>query len=44
MGTIGQGCGALDFSMDAAGTVRGVFPRVCVDGHAEKVLEALRAL
>lgn len=32
------------FVIDAEGTVRKVFPRVRVDGHAEKVLEALKAL
>jgi peroxiredoxin Q/BCP len=32
------------FIIDAGGTVRKVFPRVKVDGHAEQVLEALRAL
>jgi peroxiredoxin Q/BCP len=32
------------FVIDAEGTVRKVFPRVRVDGHAEKVLEALEAL
>jgi len=32
------------FVIDAEGVVRKVFPRVRVDGHAEKVLEALKAL
>ena len=32
------------FIIDAEGIVRKVFPRVKVDGHAEKVLEALRDL
>jgi peroxiredoxin Q/BCP len=32
------------FVIDAQGTVRKVFPRVRVDGHAEKVLEVLEAL
>ena len=32
------------FIIDGAGVVRKVFPRVRVDGHAEKVLEALRTL
>jgi peroxiredoxin Q/BCP len=32
------------FVIDAEGVVRKVFPRVKVDGHAEKVLEALAAL
>jgi thioredoxin-dependent peroxiredoxin len=32
------------FVIDAAGVVRKVFPKVRVDGHAEKVLEALQAL
>ena len=32
------------FVIDAQGVVRKVFPRVRVDGHAEKVLEALAAL
>jgi peroxiredoxin Q/BCP len=32
------------FVIDGAGVVRKVFPRVKVDGHAEKVLEAVNAL
>ncbi len=32
------------FVIDGEGVVRKVFPRVKVDGHAEKVLEAVRAL
>ena len=32
------------FVIDGEGVVRKVFPRVRVDGHAEKVLEALAAL
>jgi peroxiredoxin Q/BCP len=32
------------FVIDAEGVVRKVFPRVRVDGHAEKVLEALKDL
>ncbi|MGE0452970.1 MAG: thioredoxin-dependent thiol peroxidase [Vicinamibacteria bacterium] len=32
------------FVIDAGGVVRKVFPRVRVDGHADKVLEALKAL
>ncbi len=32
------------FVIDAEGVVRKVFPRVKVDGHAEKVLEAVKAL
>jgi peroxiredoxin Q/BCP len=32
------------FVVDGKGVVRKVFPRVKVDGHAEKVLEALAAL
>jgi len=32
------------FVIDAEGTVRKVFPRVKVDGHAEKVLAALKEL
>lgn len=32
------------FIIDPQGVVRRVFPRVRVDGHAEKVLEALREL
>ena len=32
------------FVIDGAGVVRKVFPRVKVDGHAEKVLEAVLAL
>lgn len=32
------------FVIDAEGVVRKVFPRVKVDGHAEKVLEAVAAL
>ena len=32
------------FVIDGAGVVRKVFPRVKVDGHAEKVLEAVAAL
>ena len=32
------------FVIDGEGIVRKVFPRVRVDGHAEKVVEALRAL
>lgn len=32
------------FVIDAAGVVRKVFPRVRVDGHEQRVLEALRAL
>ena len=32
------------FVIDAEGVVRKVFPRVRVDGHAEKVLDALKAL
>ncbi len=32
------------FVIDAEGFVRKVFPRVRVDGHADKVLEALKAL
>lgn len=32
------------FVIDAQGVVRRVFPRVRVDGHVEKVLEALAAL
>jgi len=32
------------FIIDGDGVVRKVFPRVKVDGHAEKVLEALKAL
>jgi peroxiredoxin Q/BCP len=32
------------FVIDAGGVVRKVFPRVKVDGHAEKVLEAIASL
>ena len=32
------------FIIDAEGVVRKVFPKVKVDGHAEKVLEAVKAL
>jgi peroxiredoxin Q/BCP len=32
------------FVIDGAGVVRKVFPRVKVDGHADKVLEAVKAL
>ena len=32
------------FIIDGAGVVRKVFPKVRVDGHAERVLEALRSL
>jgi peroxiredoxin Q/BCP len=32
------------FIIDGEGVVRKVFPRVKVDGHAEKVLEAVKAL
>jgi len=32
------------FLLDSQGTVRKVFPRVRVDGHAEKVVEALESL
>ena len=32
------------FVIDAEGTVPKVFPKVRVDGHAAKVLEALKAL
>ena len=32
------------FVIDGAGVVRKVFPRVKVDGHAEQVLEAVKAL
>ena len=32
------------FVIDGAGVVRKVFPRVKVDGHAEKVLEAVSQL
>jgi thioredoxin-dependent peroxiredoxin len=32
------------FVIDGEGTVRKVFPRVKVDGHAEKVLEAVKSL
>ena len=32
------------FVIDGEGVVRKVFPRVKVDGHAEKVLEAVKAL
>ena len=32
------------FVIDGEGVVRKVFPRVKVDGHAEKVLEAVSAL
>ena len=32
------------FVIDGEGVVRKVFPRVKVDGHAERVLEAVRAL
>jgi peroxiredoxin Q/BCP len=32
------------FVVDGAGVVRKVFPRVKVDGHAEQVLEAVKAL
>ena len=32
------------FVIDGEGTVRKVFPRVKVDGHAEKVLEAVKAI
>ena len=32
------------FVIDGAGVVRKVFPKVRVDGHAEQVLETLRAL
>jgi peroxiredoxin Q/BCP len=32
------------FIIDGAGVVRKVFPKVRVDGHAEQVLETLRAL
>ena len=32
------------FIIDGDGIVRKVFPRVKVDGHAERVLEALTAL
>jgi peroxiredoxin Q/BCP len=39
-----QGMIRSTFVIDAEGTVRKVFPRVRVDGHAEKVLEALKGL
>jgi peroxiredoxin Q/BCP len=39
-----QGMIRSTFVIDAEGTVRKVFPRVRVDGHAEKVLEALKEL
>ncbi len=39
-----QGMIRSTFLIDAEGIVRKVFPKVKVDGHAEKVLEALRAL
>jgi len=32
------------FVIDGEGVVRKVFPRVRVDGHADKVLEALSTL
>jgi peroxiredoxin Q/BCP len=32
------------FVIDGAGVVRKVFPRVKVDGHSDKVLEAIKAL
>jgi peroxiredoxin Q/BCP len=32
------------FVIDGEGTVRKVFPRVKVDGHAEKVLEAVKSI
>jgi peroxiredoxin Q/BCP len=32
------------FVIDGDGVVRKVFPKVKVDGHAEKVLEAVKAL
>ena len=32
------------FVIDGEGTVRKVFPRVKLDGHAEKVLEAVKAI
>jgi peroxiredoxin Q/BCP len=32
------------FVIDGEGVVRKVFPRVKVDGHAEKVLEAVKSL
>jgi len=39
-----QGMIRSTFVIDAEGVVRKVFPRVKVDGHAEAVLEALKAL
>jgi len=39
-----QGMIRSTFVIDAEGTVRKVFPRVKVDGHAEKVLEVLKGL
>jgi peroxiredoxin Q/BCP len=39
-----QGMIRSTFVIDAEGTVRKVFPRVRVDGHAEKVLAALKEL
>jgi thioredoxin-dependent peroxiredoxin len=39
-----QGMIRSTFIIDASGVVRKVFPRVRVDGHAEAVLEALKAL
>jgi peroxiredoxin Q/BCP len=39
-----QGMIRSTFVIDAAGVVRRVFPRVRVDGHADQVLEALKAL
>jgi len=39
-----QGMIRSTFVIDADGVVRKVFPRVKVDGHAEAVLEALKAL
>jgi peroxiredoxin Q/BCP len=32
------------FIIDGGGTVRKMFPRVRVDGHAEQVLDAVREL
>jgi len=39
-----QGMIRSTFVIDGEGTVRKVFPRVKVDGHADKVLEALKEL
>ena len=39
-----QGMIRSTFVIDAAGVVRKVFPKVRVDGHDERVLEALKAL